>query len=264
VNRKQFIEFNGATCKNWTWSWSFVSHRRRIVIFGEWDTNRVGAEALILDRRWETSGKGRRQPGFAQAVAHLSLVDQKGYQLVTFPMVYSAANEGHGDGPATIGDFTPVLSPKRMIRRGSQWYAARPDSAELRIPEELDPSTPLFEGAWRSIRINVYERNPVARAQCLAHYGCRCSACAFDFGKTYGPIGEGFIHVHHLTPVAQLKRTYAIDPIRDLRPVCANCHAMIHLRSRPLTIQQLRARLSRRRGKTGKSPTTGRRTSIAW
>ncbi|MCW0312025.1 hypothetical protein NB694_001825 [Pantoea ananatis] len=26
MNRKQFIQSEGATCSNWTWSWSFVNH----------------------------------------------------------------------------------------------------------------------------------------------------------------------------------------------------------------------------------------------
>ncbi|MDU1358416.1 MAG: HNH endonuclease, partial [Enterobacter sp.] len=24
MNRKQFIQSRGATCRNWTWSWSFI------------------------------------------------------------------------------------------------------------------------------------------------------------------------------------------------------------------------------------------------
>lgn len=38
MNRKQFIQGQGATCKNG--SWSFISHDRQIVIFGAWDTER--------------------------------------------------------------------------------------------------------------------------------------------------------------------------------------------------------------------------------
>ncbi|MBZ6758337.1 HNH endonuclease, partial [Klebsiella grimontii] len=26
MNRKQFIQSRGATCRNWTWSWSFINH----------------------------------------------------------------------------------------------------------------------------------------------------------------------------------------------------------------------------------------------
>ncbi|MEY4821793.1 MAG: hypothetical protein RLY72_1445, partial [Planctomycetota bacterium] len=32
---------------------------------------------------------------------------------------------------------------------------------------------------------------------------------------------------------------HEIDPVKDLRPVCANCHRMLHRQRPPLTIEQL-------------------------
>jgi hypothetical protein len=32
---------------------------------------------------------------------------------------------------------------------------------------------------------------------------------------------------------------YEVDPVKDLRPVCPNCHAMIHRRSPPLSIEEI-------------------------
>ena len=37
---------------------------------------------------------------------------------------------------------------------------------------------------------------------------------------------------------------YQIDPIKDLRPVCPNCHSVIHRDASPLSIEQARALLS--------------------
>ena len=98
----------------------------------------------------------------------------------------------------------------------------------------------LFEGAKRTITVNSYERNPLARRQCIEHYGTTCSVCNFDFGKEYGEIGQGFIHVHHLTRIADIGETYEIDPIKDLRPVCPNCHSMLHSDKDTLTIEELK------------------------
>jgi predicted HNH restriction endonuclease len=70
--------------------------------------------------------------------------------------------------------------------------------------------------------------------------GATCLACGFNFAAVYGELGEGFIHVHHLVPVSQIGKEYVIDPIRDLRPVCPNCHAMLHRNREPLTIENLR------------------------
>ena len=98
----------------------------------------------------------------------------------------------------------------------------------------------LFEGAKRTITVNSYERNPLARRLCIEYYGTTCSVCNFDFGKEYGEIGQGFIHVHHLTRVADIGETYEIDPIKDLRPVCPNCHSMLHSDKDTLTIEELK------------------------
>ena len=39
---------------------------------------------------------------------------------------------------------------------------------------------------------------------------------------------EGLIHVHHLKSLAEIGHSYQVDPIKDLMPVCPNCHAVIH------------------------------------
>ncbi|WP_352768497.1 HNH endonuclease [Mesorhizobium sp. M0167] len=65
-------------------------------------------------------------------------------------------------------------------------------------------------------------------------------ACGEDFSKKYGIHGAGFIHVHHLTSLKKIGRAYQVNPAKDLRPVCANCHAMIHRREPMLTIEHLK------------------------
>jgi 5-methylcytosine-specific restriction protein A len=77
------------------------------------------------------------------------------------------------------------------------------------------------------------------------HYGPQCAACDMDFGITYGKEGKGLIHVHHLVPVAKIKRQYKIDPITDLRPVCPNCHAIVHRQEPPYTIAEVRRMMTR-------------------
>ena len=84
----------------------------------------------------------------------------------------------------------------------------------------------LLEGSIREILVNVYERNQVARRICIEHYGPTCVICGLNFGEKYGDIVRNFIHVHHITPLSQIKEEYQIDPIEDLRPVCPNCHSV--------------------------------------
>ena len=107
-------------------------------------------------------------------------------------------------------------------------------------PEEVSPSTTHVEGTVRQALVNVYERNPAARAACIAHYGNTCQVCSFNFGKTYGQLGDGFIHVHHLKEISSIAKEYEVDPIEDLRPVCPNCHAMLHTSRPALSIEALK------------------------
>ena len=114
------------------------------------------------------------------------------------------------------------------------------------FPEEVEKTEEeIFEGAIRRVTVNAYERNPEARRQCINHYGTRCTVCGFDFLEVYGEIGKDFIHIHHLKQISEIGETYQVDPIQDLRPVCPNCHAIIHKRKPPYTIEEMKQLLTR-------------------
>jgi 5-methylcytosine-specific restriction enzyme A len=115
------------------------------------------------------------------------------------------------------------------------------------LAEKTTGDSPLVEGSKKQIFVNAYERNPIAREKCLKHYGFNCCVCEFNFKEKYGEIGEDFIHVHHLQEISQIGKEYVIDPIRDLRPVCPNCHAMLHIKKPAFTIKQLKVQISNRR-----------------
>ena len=110
----------------------------------------------------------------------------------------------------------------------------------LFIPEEVTGVGGLYEGATEKIPVNSYERNAQARQICIKHYGTQCQVCETDLGEVYGEIGEGFIHVHHILPLSTIRQRYEVDPILHLRPVCPNCHAMLHRKEPPYTIEELK------------------------
>lgn len=118
----------------------------------------------------------------------------------------------------------------------------------LTYPDEISADLVFFEGAVKSVLVNVYERNAEARKACVDAYGFSCFACGFSFNNKYGKLGEGYIHVHHLKPISEIGAEYKVDPISDLRPVCPNCHAMIHRSSPPLSIEELKAIIIRNNG----------------
>jgi 5-methylcytosine-specific restriction protein A len=111
------------------------------------------------------------------------------------------------------------------------------DVHTLRLPEELTGT--YWEGLPAKVLVNRYEREPRARVGCLKHYGCRCAGCGLLMSDKYGARAEGLIHVHHIIPQASKKQGYEVDPINDLRPVCPNCHAVIHRYDPPLSLEEL-------------------------
>jgi hypothetical protein len=138
----------------------------------------------------------------------------------------------------TDTELAPLLPP-------APGGGAHPEpSTEFRFAEELPAAESYPEGLPQTIQVNRYERSTAAREACIAHYGAKCLVCSLDFRDRYGPLGSGYIHVHHRRPLSSIDSRYEVDPIRDLVPVCPNCHAMLHRDDPPLEVETLRKLLS--------------------
>ena len=137
--------------------------------------------------------------------------------------------------------FTPeelTIAKKRLAQVSHSCFPD--DSAGPLTLGEVDESATYEEGATHRVLVNRYERDPKAREKCIEHHGKHCVICNFDFEARYGEIGKDFIHVHHLRPLGRIKSSYRVDPVKDLVPVCPNCHAMLHRRDPPYDVEQLR------------------------
>lgn len=134
--------------------------------------------------------------------------------------------------------------------RGNQFYWTITDLGKSQIkatglsvpadtsPESLESSARL-EGGVGTTTSKVYERDPVLRRRCIEAHGTSCAACGFNFGAVYGPEAEGFIHVHHLRPLSKVGVEHLVDPVNDLKPVCPNCHAFIHLDGQCRSVEEV-------------------------
>lgn len=118
-------------------------------------------------------------------------------------------------------------------------------------PEELSAESELPEGAAQVVLVNRWERNREARKKCIKHYGSICQVCDLNFEAVYGEIGRGYIHVHHVIPISKVRKEYNVDPIQDLRPVCPNCHAMLHVGGTTRCIEELRELIRKNRSEHG-------------
>ena len=238
MSRQKYIESQNASCQNWRWSWSFINEAEKTIIFGEFDNNIDGDKALILSESWQRNAQGRKPPGYLESREHVRLVEEMGFTLKTFTLIYSDENRGaDGLGRATIKSFKENISVKYLIKEDKNWYAVPYDNTCL--PEQIHEPKKFLEGASTKVSINAFERDPKARKVCLNYYGFQCRVCHFNFENVYGALGKDYIHVHHKIPLSQIKREYEVDPIKDLIPVCPNCHAMLHRTQEVLSIEEL-------------------------
>jgi hypothetical protein len=118
------------------------------------------------------------------------------------------------------------------------------------IGQSLDDSVTLakinaryVEGAVRDVSMQSYERSANARLACLGHYGYDCVVCGKNLRRQYRGLQVELIHVHHEHPFAQEAGQRETDPLLDLKPVCPNCHGVIHSRSPAYSIEDVRTML---------------------
>ena len=145
---------------------------------------------------------------------------------------------------------SPPLS--ELATRKDEWFGII-DAAIANLgqtpnifPDEVAAAGRYVEGSVRQVAVNAYERSSTARRACLDHYGLDCAVCGFNFAEVYGTLGKGFIHVHHLRDLAVIGEEYEVDPIGDLRPVCPNCHAMLHRKTPAMGVDALREKMQAR------------------
>jgi 5-methylcytosine-specific restriction protein A len=124
-------------------------------------------------------------------------------------------------------------------------------------PDEVDEAgVTAIEGRLLVRRALARERDPKLRSLKIEQVRRRgsallCEVCDFDFGRAYGDLGEGYIEVHHVTPLhISGARETRLD---NLACLCANCHRMCH-RSRPGESWRTPAVLREQRRKSIQAP----------
>lgn len=134
-----------------------------------------------------------------------------------------------------LSDYLDGISIEQIMQK---FNAAKTD------PTFPDENPQMSEGAKKQTLIDIRERNPEARRRCIEHWGAACCVCETDLGAKYGDAFQGKIHVHHLKPIASYDDEHSVDPINDLRPVCPNCHMIIHCKDdEPYTIDEVKGML---------------------
>lgn len=113
-----------------------------------------------------------------------------------------------------------------------------------------DEDDTITEGKVSTKTAIVKERSQKLRRAAIEHYTVDgkivCSVCGFDFKKIYGELGDGYIQMHHENPIYQYSddgfETYISEAVKNMKPLCANCHCMVHRnKGRLISITELKA-----------------------
>ncbi len=121
LTRIKFIESHGATCKNPSWSWSFINEKDKLIIFGTWEEYIKGNRFLLLSEDWEFNKEtNRKKAGYPQSREHIRLIEEEGYTLKIFIMKRKA-------GSTKIKSFEKKLITKSLMtineKEVIKWYA---------------------------------------------------------------------------------------------------------------------------------------------
>jgi len=180
--------------------------------------------------------------GFGRAKAYYLLHNGNQYDSKAIAGVAVGIQTGTGLPASDFSGGAPVV--RRLALLGFSVVAKEIDDSTSALPEELVGE--FEEGAGLSVTINRYERSAAARAACLAARGTACLVCGFEYSDVYGEEFTGFIHVHHVRPLAGRQSPGKVDPKTDLAPVCPNCHAAIHYGGANRSLDEMRALLRSR------------------
>ncbi len=69
-----------------------------------------------------------------------------------------------------------------------------------------------------------------------------CEACSMAFKDRYSLSGKDCLHVHHKSPMAE-RDGAKVTNLGDLVLLCPNCHAVVHVFSPALTLEQLKKKI---------------------
>lgn len=180
--------------------------------------------------------------GYGKALMFMLIYNGKQYDSKA---IVGAAYEHQFGKPMRNTDFSggqASVVPK-LSSLGFNVVALEVNDSTSGLAEEVPES--MWEGGKRTVSVNFFERSAKARASCIEAHGSRCAICDFDFGEIYGAEFQGFIHVHHRVPVSEVGARYEVDPVRDLAPLCPNCHAVVHYGNKTRSEEEVRQRMQK-------------------
>ena len=209
--------------------------------------NPTGEDAAIL--------AGRKDTKFSQKVRNL-----KSHRDSNRMDVYTAINTARkytltAEGEKYLGENIEQIEYLFLNKFSSSEVADVVSAVEKTIGKKrkiyvYTEEDMVSEGKAVSKETVVKKRSKKLRDAAIEHYRhadekLYCTICGFCFENRYGDIGKDYIEIHHEKPVYQYSddgfESYITEAVEKVKPLCANCHRMIHRNvKRPMTIEELK------------------------
>lgn len=191
---------------------------------------------------------------------------QKVRNLVSHKTLEKENYATHNDGVFRISKFGRNYLKEKydvvryLITNNFDWSDLKRGFNEVeknkkRKVEIFDENIVINEGFKKAISINIYERSTKLREAAIEAFTIKgkisCECCKFNFDTFYGAsIGSGYIEIHHVKPIFKYEEEeinkFIKDALKNLVPVCSNCHRMIHrVWKHPLEIQDLKSSIKK-------------------
>lgn len=209
--------------------------------------NPTGEDAKMLD--------GRRDTKFSQKVRNLKS-HRDNNKMAIFTNInssgkYTLTDEGERYLAENIKQIEYLFSNKFTSSEVVDVVTAIENtSGKKRKVYVYSEDDMVSEGKAVSKKTIIKKRSRKLRMAAIKHYRksdgkIYCAACGFCFEDKYGDIGKDFIEIHHENPVYQYSddgfEEYIAEAVKKVRPLCANCHRMIHHNGkRPISIDELK------------------------
>lgn len=142
------------------------------------------------------------------------------------------------------GSIYRVVEERLNIHDGADGYLRK--IRKSMYGDNLKNEYSFTEGLRQRKETSFFSRNPRLVSIAKEIHGYRCHVCNFDFEEYYGDIGKEFIECHHLNPLSERNSEEIIQThLKDVITICSNCHKMIHKRSPPFSIEELKCKIKK-------------------
>ncbi|TGM03239.1 HNH endonuclease [Leptospira jelokensis] len=196
-----------------------------VIIFEPINRNLISEKIQLYDNLWKGDYEEKSETKIGIRILNLRLSVESG--MITSDDFF---NDEILKNSQIIKSRTGTvfhLSETEFNRIMEYWNELNPHNSKIENDEYH-----ASEGNISIRRHLIRERNKTLRNHAISKFlnkngSIYCEICGFNFEKTYGILGKGFIEVHHYEPLAK-KKGNSKSKFSDLKLLCANCHRMVH------------------------------------